>query len=272
MKVKEGKESQRNSVWLPGNERCWGSLPNYKRSVCPPGRTAWALHCPLQPGQCSRSVSTWCLCYPFINVAVGMSEGICTLPAKKKWAMCGTLGKGNAGMRPNQKVFLTAVIHSEELFLLLDACFADTVLTGVIKLHLPESEKCAVVLQVIGCKSVDCDGLCITVLGQLWKGLVMAFSSVMTSWLSGKETLNSGKKHITLHHIWTWTSWTVLMSPDNSKRWYCSPFGTQLMDLNKWNKNKQMLLKIKRGFRAFKSCTEHCQLPTASHLEFSVHS
>lgn len=185
MKVKEGKESQRNSVWLPGNERCWGSLPNYKRSVCPLGRTEWALHCPLQPGQCSRSVSTWCFCYPFINVAVGMSEGICTLPAKKQWAMCGTLGKGNAGMRPNQKVFLTAVIHSEKLFLLLDACFADTVLTGVIKLHLPESEKCAVVLQVIGCKFVDCDGLCITVLGQLWKGLVMAFSSLL--WLAGSQ-------------------------------------------------------------------------------------
>lgn len=116
MKVKEGKEYQRNSVWLPGNERCWGSLPNYKRSVCPLGRTEWALHCPLQPGQCSRSVSTWWFCYPFINVAVGMSEGICTLPAKKQWAMCGTLGKGNAGMRPNQKVFLTAVIHSEKLF------------------------------------------------------------------------------------------------------------------------------------------------------------
>lgn len=94
----------------------------------------------------------------------------------------------------------------------------------------------------------------------------------MTSWLSGKETLNSGKKHITLHHIWTWTSWTVLMSPNNCKRRYCSPFGTQLMDLNKWNKNEQMLLKIKRGFRAFKSCTEHWQLPTPSHLEFSVHS
>lgn len=38
MKVKEGKESQCNSMRLPGNERCWGSLPNYKRSVCLPGR------------------------------------------------------------------------------------------------------------------------------------------------------------------------------------------------------------------------------------------
>lgn len=94
---------------------------------------------------------------------------------------------------------------ARSFLLLLNACFADTVLTGAIKLHSPETEKCALVLQVIGCKSVDCDGLCITALGQLWEGLVMAFSSLL--WLAGsqgKETLNSGKKHITLHHIWTW--------------------------------------------------------------------
>lgn len=95
------------------------------------------------------------------------------------------LGKGQCWDETKSKGFSHCCHPQQEAFLLLDACFADTVLTGVIKLHLPESEKCAVVLQVIGCKSVDCDGLCITVLGQLWKGLVMAFSSLL--WLAGSQ-------------------------------------------------------------------------------------
>lgn len=32
------KACQHNSMWVWGNERCWGSLLNYERSICLPGR------------------------------------------------------------------------------------------------------------------------------------------------------------------------------------------------------------------------------------------
>lgn len=89
-------------------------------------------------------------------------KGVCLIcPEKKKprnCATCGTLGKDNTGMRPNQKIFHVASMYSEELFVTSVCfcyfiCFTDTVLTDKIKLNLPEFERCTV-LQVIGCKHV----------------------------------------------------------------------------------------------------------------------
>lgn len=64
----------------------------------------------------------------------------------------------------------------KSFLLCLDAYFADTVLTDVIKLHLPEFNKCTSVPQVMGCKSLDCDGLCVTELGLVTH--LLAFESL----------------------------------------------------------------------------------------------
>lgn len=121
--------------------------------------------------------------------------------------MCYVLqfGKGQCGGETKSKDFSSLLFTVKRALLLLDVCFADTVLTAVIKLHLPEFEKCTSVLQVMGCKSVDCDGFCITELGQALERTSDPFASfsisIMTSWLLGEKILNSGKKHVALHHI-----------------------------------------------------------------------
>lgn len=105
MKVKEGKETELNNMWLQDNERCWGSVLNYQRFICLPGKEMSAIpsaemECPAVCWECSAipigMVDWWSLLMQKVGLCVP-GDGVCRF--ESVWA-AGELCMPLAEMEP----------------------------------------------------------------------------------------------------------------------------------------------------------------------------
>lgn len=109
--------------------------------------TVWALHCLSQSGLYPLNFGgNQCPFYHLINVVLRIRYRV---HSKIPCTECCTLGKGNAKMKPNQNHFCHCYPHWRGFCYFL-VPVADSVLTGVIHLHLAGFERCTLALQVMG--------------------------------------------------------------------------------------------------------------------------